>query len=132
MKQHYSETLKMESIYLLSGCHFAVLQRTIFLEDEDKTSKQPFRTHFIVDYLDEIGRARKAKEFLNYVSLHDYEQTLAGGYVENLGNKTVEEFEDFAVSKIPISRASPFDFDDDIVITPNFFSKRISELLVFT
>jgi hypothetical protein len=129
--QHVNSANNFEHLFLLSGCKICVLGRAnpppreIPKGYKDSTHFLPY---FTVYFLDELGVLRQTKLFDEFCDLNDSnlkpKTDLNNLHFMNLG----EEASSIRVRVA--NRQVPFDIDDDIVIMPNFVTRKNNSLLV--
>ena len=122
MNQLLNTQLNFEFIFLLTDIKITVLGRKIKINADHQ---EVFLAYFTIDYLDVMSIKRRMTLQEEFCDIEDFPAKKQ----DPLGNLTGEE--NILVQKRqPLNRIISFDIDDDIVITPNFNSRKGNSLLV--
>ena len=144
-KQVCSKKWGIELIFLLSPSKILVLSRSNPTQniqmydtmgdilDADMTDVQvedqpqePFEVYLAVDYLGVTGMKRKGKMYNSTIDVEDYNYEEDNGYGNPICMADYNEETQLQHRKSPQTRNTPFDADADIIVMPDFISRKVN------
>lgn len=121
MTQFVNTQLNFEFIFLFTDVKMSVLGRKF----SETSSKDVFLAYFTLDYIDIMGIKRKLSLFEDFCDLGDFNPKKQ----DPLHQLSADE--NYSIQrKQQLIRSIPFDIDDDVIITPNFNTRKGNSLIV--
>ena len=90
-----------------------------------KSQEDEFIAYFTLDFIDLMGAKRKISLFEEFCDVTDFPKKQRDPLAQITGEENL-----WAQKNNPLNRAVPFDIDDEIIVLPNFVTRKVNSLLV--